>query len=93
MVKVNYVSEDKKVVLFDIRDSVSDIKYSGLSLRQSKKGDWFVSEPSYKSKDGKYYKYYVFPESLRERLTSTLIVHLESNNFKSDSAFKQIFNF
>lgn len=93
MVKVNYVDNKKNVVLFDIRDTVSDIKYCGLALRKSKKGEWFISEPSYKSKNGQYYKYYYLPDSVKERLASTIIIHLESNNYSVDSVAKEIFNF
>lgn len=92
MVKVNYVSENKDVVLFDYYNDGDDIKYCGLSLRKSKKGDWFVSEPSYKSKDGRYYKHYLFPEKFKNRLINSLIIHLESTNYSKDSALVKIIN-
>ena len=92
MVKVNYVSDEKDVVLFDLYNYDDDIKYCGLSFRKSKKGDWFVSEPSYKARDGKYYKYYLLPEKFKNRLINSLIIHLESTNYSKDSAFTKIIN-
>lgn len=93
MLKVNYVNDEKSVVLFDLRDIDSDIRYSGLSLRKSKKGEWFISEPSYKGKNGQYYKYYVFTENIKERLIDVLITHLEETNYTVDSAARHLFNF
>jgi len=42
-------------VFFDL--VINGIKFYGLSIQNGKNGD-FISEPSRKGKDGKYYKYY-----------------------------------
>lgn len=73
-VEVNRATEVKNAVMFDM--TVNGVKIYGCSVVKGKNNSMFVSFPSHKGKDGKYYNYAWF--SLNDDLQADIIKKVQA---------------